>query len=135
MGLIVYYSSVTGNTHNFVERLGGRCLRIDKKAEPPMPDEPYVLVTPTYADGEGRGAVPKAVIRFLNISHNRDLIRAVIAGGNRNFGATYALSGKVIAQKCQVPCLYNFELRGTENDVHRVRDGLNRFWKQQCHKD
>lgn len=132
MGLVVYYSSATGNTHNFVERLGVRALRIEKEAEPPVLDEPYVLVIPTYADGEGHGAVPKAVVHFLNHAGNRALIRAVIAGGNRNFGAMYALSGTVIAQKCRVPCLYCFELRGTDDDVCRVRLGLNTFWKQQC---
>lgn len=132
MGLVIYYSSATGNTHNFVERLGVQALRIERKAEPTVLDEPYVLVIPTYADGAGRGAVPKAVIHFLNHAGNRALIRAVIAGGNRNFGAMYALSGTVVAQKCHVPCLYCFELRGTDDDVCRVRLGLNTFWKQQC---
>jgi len=132
MGLVVYYSSATGNTHGFVKRLGVRALRIESKAEPLVLDEPYVLVIPTYADGEGRGAVPKAVICFLNRAENRALIRAVIAGGNRNFGATYALSGAVVAKKCGVPCLCRFELRGTDDDVQRVRYGLNKFWEQQC---
>ena len=40
-------------------------------------DEPYVLVTPTYGGGQGRGeekgAVPKQVIRFLNDEDNRSL--------------------------------------------------------------
>lgn len=130
MSLVVYYSSATGNTSHFVRRLGMQALRIEKKLSPYLLDEPYVLIIPTYADGKGRGAVPKAVIHFLNHVKNRIWIRAVIAGGNRNFGLTYALAGTVVSEKCQVPCLYRFEMRGTDDDVERVRSLLNEFWKQ-----
>ncbi|ALE04110.1 class Ib ribonucleoside-diphosphate reductase assembly flavoprotein NrdI [Bartonella ancashensis] len=130
MGLIVYYSSVTGNTEHFVGRLGQRSLKIDKKKPPVLVREPYVLVVPTYADGEGRMAVPKPVIRFLNELENRQLIRGVIGGGNRNFGRNYSLASKIIAEKCFVPRLYNFELRGTDEDVVFVKEGLREFWKK-----
>lgn len=32
----------------------------------PEPAAPYVLICPSHADGQGRGAVAKQVIRFLN---------------------------------------------------------------------
>lgn len=32
---------------------------------------------------------------------------------SRNFGATYALAGNVIAAKCYVPFVYRFDLEGT----------------------
>ncbi|RCL01643.1 MAG: protein involved in ribonucleotide reduction [Candidatus Tokpelaia sp. JSC085] len=130
MGFVVYYSSETGNTFDFVRRLGVQAFRIEKQPSPYLLDDPYVLIIPTYADGKGHGAVPKAVIHFLNHVQNRVLIRAVIAGGNRNFGMTYALAGTVVSEKCQVPYLYRFEMRGTNNDVHRVRHLLNQFWEQ-----
>lgn len=131
MGLIVYYSSATGNTHHFVSKLDSELFRIEKKQPSILVQEPYVLVLPTYADGEGNNAVPKAVIQFLNEIENRKLIRGVIAGGNRNFGWTYGLAGKVISDKCSVPCLYRFELRGTAEDVVLVNSGLEKFWKSQ----
>ncbi|AGF74200.1 ribonucleotide reductase stimulatory protein [Bartonella australis AUST/NH1] len=130
MGLIVYYSSVTGNTEHFVSQLGQKLFKIDKRRPSTLVKEPYVLVVPTYADGEGRMAVPKAVIHFLNEVENRKLIRGVIGGGNRSFGRNYGLAGRVIAEKCCVPCLYCFELRGTEEDVVCVKKGLEKFWKQ-----
>lgn len=131
---LVYFSSGSGNTARFVERLGRAAQRIgfSPRQPLPMPDRPFVLVCPTYADGQGRGAVPKPVIRFLNDPARRALLRGVIAGGNRSFGATFALSGTVIAQKCKVPVLYRFELAGTETDIARVQAGLDRFWEKQC---
>ncbi len=93
--------------------------------------EPFVLVTPTYADGEGRGAVHKQVIRFLNDADNRSHLRGVIASGNRNFGEFYAHAGEVIASKCKVPVLYRFELAGTDGDVKRIQQGMEEFWKRQ----
>jgi protein involved in ribonucleotide reduction len=131
---LIYYSSKSGNTERFVTRLAWPAARIplDPDAPMPAPDGPFVLICPTYADGEGRGAVPKQVIRFLNDPARRAQIVGVIGTGNRNFGATYALAGRIIAQKCNVPLLYTFELAGTETDIARVRDGLEKLGRHLC---
>lgn len=134
MAGIVYFSSVSGNTARLIARLGLPALRIPvSPGQPmPMPEGPYVLFCPTFADGTGRGAVPRQVIRFLNAPERRAGLRGVIAGGNRNFGATFALAGRVISEKCGVPILYRFELAGTETDIDRIRAGLKKFWGTEC---
>lgn len=131
MCFLVYFSSKSNNTHRFVEKLGIRAVRIPLSPSDPVPAvrEPYVLMTPTFADGEGRGAVPKQVIRFLNDSENRAFIRGVIAAGNTNFGKFYAYAGDVISAKCQVPYLYRFELMGTDDDIVNVKDRMDKLWK------
>ncbi|PPF81323.1 class Ib ribonucleoside-diphosphate reductase assembly flavoprotein NrdI [Subtercola sp. Z020] len=128
---LVYFSSVSGNTHRFVEKLGKPAHRIPLYAtEAPLKvDEPYVLVLPTYGGGVTGGAVPKQVIRFLNDPHNRSLIKGVIAAGNTNFGEAYCLAGDIVAQKCNVDTLYRFEVFGTPDDVEAVSTGLEAFWK------
>lgn len=133
MGGLVYFSSLSGNTARFVEKLeiGGMRIPVSPRDPAPTPQTPFVLFTPTYADGQGRGAVPKQVIRFLNDPDKRRYLRGVIAGGNRNFGALFAVAGDVVARKCDIPMLYRFELAGNEMDVTRVRKGLDRFWKTQ----
>lgn len=130
MAFLVYFSSKSLNTHRFVLKTGLKAERIplEPDAEMLKVNEHYVLVTPTYADGEGRGAVPKQVISFLNDPENRSFIRGVIASGNRNFGQYYAFAGNVISARCQVPCLYKFELMGTPEDVERVKNGVNYLW-------
>jgi protein involved in ribonucleotide reduction len=133
--LLVYFSSVSGNTARFIEKLGARAVRLPLHPTDPAPvvDEPYVLVTPTYGGGQGRGvekgAVPKQVIRFLNDEHNRSLIRGVISAGNTNFGEHFCLAGDIISRKCHVPHLYRLEVFGTPEDVERVSAGLERRWK------
>jgi len=131
---LLYFSSASGNTARFVARLGRQAGRIAISPKAALPDFPadYVLICPTFADGEGRGAVPKQVIRFLNDPARRAGLRGVIGSGNRNFGATYALAGRLIAKKCNVPLLYTFELAGTENDIARVNDGLDTFAEIPC---
>lgn len=131
---LVYYSSGSGNTARMIARLGMDALRIPTSpADPmPVPGAPYVLICPTYSDGEGRGAVPKQVIRFLNDASARALLRGVIAGGNRNFGTFFGHAGPVIAAKCGVPCLYRFELAGTDTEIAQIRSGLATFWRDQC---
>ena len=103
-------------------------LPIFTKEETLLAQEPFVLVLPTYGGETRRGAVPKQVIKFLNVEENRKLIRGVIGAGNTNFGKTYCLAGDIVAEKCNVPHLYRFELMGTSVDVGRVREGLEEFW-------
>ncbi|WP_417562381.1 class Ib ribonucleoside-diphosphate reductase assembly flavoprotein NrdI [Microbacterium sp.] len=139
--LLVYFSSVSGNTARFVDKLGLPAVRIPlhtgpHSAEPALHvDEPFVLVTPTYGGGQGRGeekgAVPKQVIRFLNDEGNRSWIRGVISAGNTNFGQSYCLAGEIISRKCHVPHLYRIEVFGTPEDVVNVSDGLEKWWKLQ----
>lgn len=133
MGGLVYFSSRSGNTQRFVTRLGLDAARIPISPDEPLPAPraPFVLISPTYADGLGRGAVHKQVIRFLNDPDTRKHLRGVIASGNRNFGALFASAGDVISKKCGVPVLYRFELAGTETDIARVSEGLDTFWKTQ----
>mgnify|MGYP001787948190 CR=1 FL=1 len=131
MGIVVYFSSATGNTRRFVEKLGLPAARIPlrPKDEPLRVREEYVLIVPTYGGGNIKGAVPKQVIKFLNDPHNRSLCRGVIASGNTNFGQAYCLAGDIIASKLGVPFLYRYELLGTPTDVARVKEGLEDFWQ------
>lgn len=128
--MIVYFSTTSENTHRFVAKLGLAAQRIplrNSEAAQCRAEAPYVLIVPSYGGGNLAGAVPKPVIHFLNQQGNRALLRGVIAAGNINFGTAYGLAGRVIAEKCQVPLLYKFELLGTPEDVERVRQGVQAF--------
>lgn len=127
---LIYFSSTSENTHRFVVKLGVDAARLPiyTQEETLVAQAPFVLVLPTYGGDAGHGAVPKQVIKFLNIAGNRDLIRGVIGAGNTNFGDTYCLAADIIAAKCKVPHLYRFELMGTSEDVDRVHEGLEEFW-------
>ena len=68
---LVYFSSVSENTHRFVEKLGLPAIRIPLHGRIEV-DEPYVLVLPTYGGGRATpdindgGYVPKQVNAILN---------------------------------------------------------------------
>jgi protein involved in ribonucleotide reduction len=125
---IAYFSSISDNTKRFVDKLGLPAFRIPiTSGDILVMSEPYVLITPTY--GAGRGdAVPKQVIKFLNEPSNRDLLVAVVAGGNRNFGPKFGIAGDVIAQKCNVPLLHKFEIIGNPEDVTYVTEEIERIY-------
>ncbi|PYI67533.1 class Ib ribonucleoside-diphosphate reductase assembly flavoprotein NrdI [Arthrobacter livingstonensis] len=133
---LIYFSSISENTHRFVEKLATDAARLPvyTRDETLLALEPFVLVLPTYGGDSGHGAVPKQVIKFLNVPSNRELIRGVIGAGNTNFGETYCLAGDIISVKCQVPHLYRFELMGTSEDVDRVHEGLEEFWTRLSQK-
>ena len=121
---VVYFSNITQNTQHFINKLS---LDEDTVHQIPIKGEfegvitrPYVLITPTY---NGRG-VPIQVMKFLRIGANRKHMVGVIASGNRNFGADFAIAGSQISRKCGVPFMDRFEIRGTDEDVKRVKEGL-----------
>lgn len=130
---LIYFSSASGYTKRFMEKLGQECSRIPLYAsEPPLvATEPFVLVLPTYGGEAGERSIPPQVVRFLNEERNRRLLRGVVGAGNTNFGTTYCLAAMKIAAKCEVPLLYRFELMGTPEDVARVSEGLEVFWTRK----
>ena len=131
---VVYFSSVSENTKRFVDKLGVKTVRIPLRTEEAaefVHDQDSVLVVPTYGGGNEGGTVPKQVIKFLNNPENRKHIKAVIAGGNTNFGEHFCRAGDVVAQKLGVPVLCRFEITGTPEDVNEVKERLARLWQTQ----
>lgn len=131
---IVYFSSASENTKRFVEKIPTtlNLIRIPLKWDidsPLLIDREYVLVLPTYGGGEQDKAVPRQVVKFLNIKSNRDLIRGVIGTGNTNFGEHYCLAADVIAAKTGVPLLQRVEILGTPDDIEKVTERLEQLWK------
>lgn len=128
--MIVYFSSASGYTHRFVERLELPAVRIPLRPRVEGMiniDKPSVLILPTYGAGPATKAVPKQVIEFLNIKQNRDNILGVIGTGNTNFGEAYGLAADIVAKKLGVPMLYKLEIFGTPEDVTTVQAGLKLF--------
>ncbi|AAB96161.1 class Ib ribonucleoside-diphosphate reductase assembly flavoprotein NrdI [Mycoplasmoides pneumoniae] len=128
---VVYFSSISNNTHRFIEKLEFEHTRIPVNLDEQIEvNQEYVLFCPTYSGGGEytSGAVPKQVIHFLNNKHNRDLCRGVISSGNTNFGNTFAIAGPILSKKLNVPLLYQFELLGTKNDVEQVQTIITNFF-------
>lgn len=130
---IVYFSSASENTKRFVEKISSELdlLRIPLKWDadaPLLTEKEYVLVLPTYGGGEYEKAVPRQVVKFLNLKQNRDLIRGVIGTGNTNFGEHYCLAADVVAAKTGVPLLQRVEILGTPDDVETVNERLKQLW-------
>ena len=93
---------------------------------------PYHLLRADAFENKRRPRVETALSPLVAHPATRALLRGVIAGGNRNFGTTFALAGDVISKKCGVPVLYRFELAGTDTDVTRIRSGLDRMRDTLC---
>ena len=129
---VVYFSSVSENTKRFVEKLGLDSFRIPisvKEAEKYTHHRDSVLILPTYGGGNENNTVPKQVIKFLNNPDNRKHIKAVIAGGNTNFGVHFCKAGDIVAKKLNVPLIYKFEITGTPEEVKEAKEKIEELWK------
>lgn len=127
---IVYFSSVTEATRQFVEKLGYPAERIELRAtdESLSVDYDYILATPTYGAGKPKGAVPKQVVKFLKPLEHRKHCLGILAGGNKNFGGHFVLAGRVLSDMLNVPLIHSFEVSGTRNDVREAREKIDRIW-------
>lgn len=123
---VVYFSSGSGNTARLVAKLGVMSLRIPTSPRKPMPDLPaaYVLICPTYSDGAGRGAIAKPILAFLSDIKNRKGMKAVVGTGNRSFGVTFALGGRLVSQRARVRLLDPIELAGMPHEIAGLKASL-----------
>lgn len=132
---IVYFSSPSGMTKKFVEKLGFVNYRIPLYAKDPelIIDDYHILATPTLGGGNAenkKNAVPKQIIRFLNNENNRKYCIGVIASGNTNFGASFVIGGKIVANKLQVPLLGTFELSGLPGEDAKIKKIIEENWEK-----
>lgn len=121
---IVYFTSKTGNTARFVNKLQRASVKIVKGL---IVNEPFILFVPTYAAMDGKGSVPTPTIKFLNEFTNRSNLRGIVGFGNRNFGKNFAIGSEVISLKCKVPILHKVELFGTPEDVEIVQCRIKEY--------
>lgn len=116
------YFTVTGQTRRFINKLGLPAYEI----EPANPffeiNEPFVLVVPTY-DLE----ITEVVNDFLDYKNNRDNLKGVAGGGNRNFAELFVYTAKDIARDYHVPMLFAFEFSGTNEDVESFKKVVNQL--------
>ena len=127
--MIVYFSSVSGNTDRFVKKLGLPSVRIPIKFPEDTGvwvDQPSVLVVPSYGAGPGDRSIPPQVRKFLRNELSRRHIVGVVGTGNTNFGDGYCKAARMIAAKLKVPLLDTVEIFGTPDDVERVREKVIR---------
>ncbi|MHC5229790.1 class Ib ribonucleoside-diphosphate reductase assembly flavoprotein NrdI [Enterococcus sp. LJL99] len=116
------YFTVTGQTRRFIKKLDLPAYEI----EPANPffeiNEPFILVVPTY-DLD----ITEVVNDFLDYKSNRDNLKGVAGGGNRNFAELFVYTAKDIARDYHVPMLFAFEFSGTNEDVESFKKVVNQI--------
>lgn len=124
---VVYWSSKTGNTQYFCSNLP-EDFNVIKLSNIGVPDkyisddDKFFIIVPTYADNDGKHAVPKAVINFVKECESNGKINnllGIVGTGNRNFGEYFGYAADVVSSRTQKPVIFKFELRGTNEE--RVR--------------
>lgn len=138
---VVYWSSKTGNTHYFCSNLPKdwniiRLSNIGILERPLHENEPFFIIVPTYADNDGKHAVPKAVINFVKTCEADGSIKnlaGVVGTGNRNFGEYFGFAADVVSSRTQKPVIFKFELRGTPEEVTRCIQIMTKITKDIKH--
>ena len=134
------YISLSGNTASFIERLKTYLLfQSDLDIETVHVKDlvkegkdffslsaPFMAFLPTYLEGgNGLDNGDKEILTtpladFIAYGDNVKNCIGIVGSGNRNFNHQYCLTAKQYSQRFGFPVLYNFELRGLQQDVERV---------------
>lgn len=121
-GLLIVFTSRTGNVRRFVQKLPFPSVEINRQnVDTAQITKPFVFVT--YTTGFGQVPIPAA--KF--IKNNREWLRGVAASGNRNWAGYFAKAADAIAEQYDVPILLKFELSGTDEDVQKFIERVNRL--------
>lgn len=126
---LYFYSSSSGMTRSFVERLGRPAFDLSQaEVRSSELSDHWVLVTPSYCAGNGHNdTLPAPVRSFLSRPHTRRLMVGIIGSGNRNFGEHYQKAARDLSRLSDRPILFEFELMGTPDDVTRCNQILQRL--------
>ncbi len=116
----VVYDSLTGLGKSYAESLGYPTIDIHDIDDQDLETE-YFLVTRCFNFGE----VPEPTVLFLR-KHYRQVF-GVACGGNRNWGANYAIAGDKIEKACRIPCVSKFEAMGFEHERQQSRDFIAQY--------
>lgn len=121
---MIAYFTVTQQTRRFVNKVD--CPKVEIVPDNPfhVMDRPYLLVVPTYDD-----AITEPVRDFLETADNVSLCRGIFCGGNRNFAQLFCFTGKDLSRDYHLPLLHTFEFQGSDRDVAKLREELNRLAK------
>ncbi|MDO4701897.1 MAG: class Ib ribonucleoside-diphosphate reductase assembly flavoprotein NrdI [Erysipelotrichaceae bacterium] len=118
----VVYMSLTGQTRKFIKKLQADAIEISRLSEKFEIGEPYIMIVPTY-DYQ----VTCIMDQFVDFGNNIQYLRGVCGSGNRNFNDLFCFSAKDLAKKYHVPLLHCFEFHGSDYDVDRIKDEVNKI--------
>ena len=136
----VYYISLSGNTTSFLKGLDhyfqqeyqkrlkyinvkdlvkdGKSLAFDIK-------EPY-LEGGNGIDTGDTEILTTPLRQLIAYSKNREYCLGIVGSGNRNFNKQFCLTAYQYARDFGFPVLDEFELKGTETDVKRIAEKIDR---------
>ncbi|MNH66476.1 putative NrdI-like protein [compost metagenome] len=118
--LIVVYDSLTGNVQRFVSKLDLPSVKITSGLSV---DEPFILVTYTIGFGE----IPKTINEFLNSGYHAHYLKGVAGSGNMVWGDKYCGAAVAISKIFNVPLIHKFELSGTQKDIEKFQQEVNKI--------
>ena len=120
----VYFSSKSGTTVRLINKLGGEATRIPISSLEVMPvmEGPFVLICPSYGDGEGKNSIAKQVLSFLELEDNQRHMLGIVGIGDRNFGKYFAHASVVLSQRFNVSLMHKMEVFAFGSDMLKLRE-------------
>ena len=143
----IFFVSISGNTRAFAKRLVAlataehakdaskpllNTVEYDEQADTSIMDEPYFIMVPTYLDG-GDG-IDNGFTEVLTLDFRDELdagntenLLGIIGSGNRNFNAQFGLTAKHYARRYNSPLIGLYELRGNDEEAHKIYDVMQKY--------
>lgn len=118
----IAYLSLSGNVKSFVEKVGIESLEINYSNPFQQIDEDFIVIAPSYDD-----EITHIISQFIEYKHNKGHLIGFVGSGNLNFDKDYCFNAKDLSKKYSKPLLMTFEIQGTEKDVLKFKEEVEKI--------
>jgi len=120
--MLLVYISLTGNVKKFVNRVSNNNYEIGYSLPIKEVDEEYLIIVPSYDD-----EITDLASEFINFKRNEEYLIGFAGSGNKNWDEHYCKNAKQLAENYNKPLIFNFELSGTDKDIEKFKEEVNKF--------
>ena len=115
------YLSLTGNVRRFVSKVGMDSVELNYSNPLTEIDEDFIVIAPSYDD-----EITDIFSEFIEYKENINYLIGFVGSGNLNWEDKYCFNAKDLALKYSKPFIFGFELEGTENDIIRFKEEVDK---------
>lgn len=125
----IAFLSLSGNVRDFVERVGMESVEINYSNPFASIDEPYIVIAPSYDE-----EVTEVISQFVEHENNQQHLVGFVGSGNLNFDNSYCFCAVDLSKKFAKPLIMKFELSGTEHDVLKFKEEVEKIGITEINK-
>ncbi|MGE6259244.1 ribonucleotide reductase stimulatory protein [Heyndrickxia sporothermodurans] len=120
--MLIVYLSLTGNVKKFVDKLNMTSMELSYTNPLIEVSEDFIVIVPSYDE-----EITTTISMFVDYKNNETFLKGFAGSGSINYDKQFCFNAKDLAIRYSKPLLHTFEFSGTNNDVKKLIEEVNRL--------